>query len=85
VAPLLPAALHTYWVAREVQAHREPLVAPSYPAVLALLVGLPPLMLVGGFLSYVLPRPQHAAARFALGLLVGTVLLVIAQTGAIRF
>lgn len=85
IAPLFPAAIYTYAVTRNVVDENDVGVSPLYPVVLGLMMGIPPLFLVGLFLSYVLRRPQAAGPRFLVGLAIGVVLLTVAQTGAIKF
>lgn len=85
VAPLFPAAIYTYVVTRRIVAEEDAGVSPLYPVVLGLMMGLPPLFLVGLFLSYLLRRPEAAGPRFLIGLAIGVVLITVAQTGAIKF
>ena len=85
VAPLFPAAIYTYVVTRRIVAEEPLAVSPLYPVVLGLGMGLPPLLLVGLFISYLLRRPQGAGPRFLVGLALGVVLIAIAQTDLIKF
>jgi hypothetical protein len=77
VTPLLLSAVYAAVVLNDAE---TPTLA-WYPVAIL----LPPLLVVGGVLSYMLRRPESAAARFALGLAIGSALFLIGQTGAIRF
>jgi hypothetical protein len=85
IAPLFLAALHGYVVLGRVLGPEDVPVTPLYSVVLGLAMGLPPMLLVGLVLSYVLRRPQAAGPRFLIGLAVGVGLILIAQTDAIKF
>ncbi len=86
IAPLFPAAIYTYAATRHIVENEGDVgVSPLYPVVLGLMMGIPPLLLVGMFLSYLLRRPQTPGPRFLLGFAIGAVLFAIAQTGAIKF
>jgi hypothetical protein len=49
-------------------------VSPLYPVVLGLALGLPPMLLAGSALSWLIRRPRGLAARALLGLLLGALL-----------
>jgi hypothetical protein len=84
IAPLFPAAIYAYVVTLRVMAGDQT-ISPLYPVVFLLGMGLPPLLVVGLFMSYVLRRPQAAGPRFLVGLAIGVTLLLIAQTDALKW
>lgn len=72
VLPLLVSAVYTHVVARE--ALSEGAVPAPYPVVLGLALGLPPMLLGGIVLSWLLKRPNDPRVRVLLGLLLGSLL-----------
>jgi hypothetical protein len=72
VLPLLLSAAYTYVVADAALA--EGGVPAGYPVALGLALGLPPMLLGGIVLSWLLRRPRDLRGRALLGLLLGGVL-----------
>jgi hypothetical protein len=70
--PLLLSALYTRVVVGPLLEGSH--VSPLYPVVLGLALGLPPTLLVGSVLSWLMKRPRDLRARALLGLLLGALL-----------
>lgn len=83
LAPLVPITVYSYVVARKIVG-QDGLVPPAYGVVIALMLGVPPMLLFGGILSYVLRRPHSPRARFLLGCVLGVALFIIGQTDLVR-
>ena len=79
IAPLLPLLISSYVVGRRIAEEGDLPGLALYGVVLGLGMGLPPLLLVGLILSWVLRRPHTASRRFLLGFAVGVVLIAISQ------
>jgi hypothetical protein len=72
VLPLLLASVYTRMIVGPQLAGSH--VSPLYPVVLGLALGLPPMLLAGSVLSWLIKRPHDLRARALLGLLLGALL-----------
>jgi hypothetical protein len=72
VLPLLLSSVYTRVLVGPLLAGSH--VSPLYPVVLGLALGLPPMLLAGSVLSWLIKRPRGLPARALLGLVLGALL-----------